>query len=291
MNSLALILHSFQYNTNLVCNDNPTQDHIFTNLNCTYSSGTHRFLHFLWNNEGSKNQGLAIYFCGTSTSSSGTLEVEHCSFSHCHSSGDINSGGVVALCISSASVSHSLFYDCSCEYSDSQEGCGIFMGHLSRNPFVQSCSFISCISGDDGEGCGIWFCGSFVNYAVDSCRFTKCKGTYPESGQDGAIMYYNNSGTRACTDCIFSESEAYYGGSLYLYCSSYATNTPPAMFCFFNKNSVVSSWYGNDVAIEDCPLRNASVLFQCCVSTSNPNRIGYCYITWNWMNADVDWLP
>ena len=294
MRNSCIIKSSHFISSNNNCPDSPVHDQTLIDYKCDCGSGTHSFKHCSWDNSPRSSNGGAIHYVLTAQTkqTSASLTVENCVFLHCHETGTIAGGAIYTNYIGSASISDSYFYDCECGSStDGPDGAGVLLNHLHTLPLIKSCSFVSCVSGDDGGGCGIWNCGSFLNYALDSCSFIKCKGTDIESAQGGAVIFYNNTGARACTNCIFSNSEGYYGGALYLHCFSYLTSTPPASFCFFNKNSVLTSGYGNDVGIENCLVSNASVLFQHCVSTSNPNRIGYSYITWSWKNTDVNWLP
>ena len=235
----------------------------------------------MWNNEGLINQGCAISFQGPSDAPSGTLEVDKCSFFHCHSS-DVGSGGVFAHCISSASVSDSIFFDCSCSEASTQEGGGVFMGNLSGKPLVQSCSFISCTSGDDSGGCGIWYCSSSLTYSVDFCRFITCKAAHPESGQGGGAVLAWNEQFVPLKNCLFFSCDAVSeGGGLWIDCR-YATNDRKFVFCFFSQNTADS---GKDVCVWRFPLNYVPLLH--CFTTSTGKTVGEYENT----NEHNNWLP
>ena len=250
------------------------QGQSFTNTNCKYDSGSHEFLDCSWDNEELGNNGCAIEFNAENSGRSGSLNVKRCSFFHCHSSGNVGSGGVAAFCISSASVSDSFFYDCSCPMSETQEGGGVFIGNLSVQPLIRCCSFISCESADDGGGCGIWYSASSFPYAVDSCCFIKCKGTDEAHSEGGGVILWDNNKTIGISNSLFSGNHAVSGGAIDLYDVSPSTFSNPLKFYSFDKNTGRN---GNDILFSSRPP--SYPLLQC-FSTTASSRI---------YNGENDW--
>ena len=278
------------YNTG--CSANPTEDQQFTNQSCTYTSGVHSFFHSTWDNDRYEDGGCAICIIGSSDAPSGTLEVDQCSFSHCHSSGNVGSGGVAALYISSASVSSSVFVDCSCKSANTQEGAGVLFGGISLRPLIIDCSYFTCTTWDDGGGCGIWHSHSAHAYVVEACLFIQCRGLNLTSSQGGGAVIGANSNFITCTNSLFSFcSSLYHGGGLAL-ASQFCLPDQPLTFCFFHQNTAK---YGNDIYYYYTPDPTSDILH--CFSTSSPHRI--CYVENVDDNADpnkyeyddANWLP
>ena len=271
------------------CSDTSIERQSFKKQKCSYSSGSHSFTHCTWNNNGLSSDGGAIHLLSTSPQPSVSLIIDQCTFQHCYEANPVDGGAVYVSYIGSVSISDSSFYDCKCGTGTTlAEGAGVCILYISVKPLLLRCSFISCVSPDDGGGCGIYYCDSSLLYTVDSCCFIKCIGK-DSDGQGGGVLFYRNTGNQACTNCLFSELEAYYGGAFYSYIPNYVENSYPVKFCFFNKNSDLASGYGTDVCFDELYPNNNTVLFQQCFSTSDSKRVGYHYSIWS--STDVDWFP
>ena len=273
-NRQSLSLHFIPQND--LCSDSSVTNQYFTKHQCSYDSGSHSFIQCSWNNKEASGDGCAIYFRGPSNAPSGILDVQKCSFFHCHST--LPSGGVSSLCISSASVSDSVFYDCTCTYTDYQEGGGVLMANISIQPLIKFSSFISCSTGDDSGGCGIFFSHSFLTQAVQSCRFIDCKGVIDDSQGGGAIVN-NNVAFVTLTNCLFSLCNTpFQAGGLALSCPS-GTTPQPLTFCYFHKNTAK---YGNDIFFYYAPNPSSGIIH--CFSTSSSDKISYVSNIGDWNN-------
>ena len=217
-----------------------------------------------------------MYCTGSSSAPSDTLIIANFSFKYCRTSCDIKSGRVVALSISSASVSESVFYDCSCPQASAQEGAGLFMSCVSVQTLVQRCSFISCQSADDGGGSGIYYSSSAFPYVVDSCAYIGCRGTDQTGTEGGGLILCVNNPSVCCTNSLFNVCNApFLGNGITI--SSYKHADQPFTFSFFHSNT---SGYGNDIfyytpypssAIISCS--STSYLHKiCCVADINDYR-------------------
>ena len=235
---------SFSSHSNSACSTSPIEDQQFSNENCTYSSGSHRFIDCSWNNTGRINTGCAIYFVRTTTDSTASLSVTRCSFFHCHSSGNVGGGGICVNQIGSAHIFESVFFDCSCGSYNSLEGGGVMLSSIYTQPFVQTCIFISCVTCDDGGGCSVYYSNSSLTYVINSCIYITCKGTYKTSSGGGGICIYANKHFITCTNCLFYACDApNQGGGIWIDLPS-GTTMKPITFCFFRENK---SGKGRDI--------------------------------------------
>ena len=266
--------------SNVACPDSSVEDQNFVNNKCDGGSGTFSFKHCSWNNSGLSSHGGAIHLVYSSPQSSISLTIVDCSFLHCHETGDVGGGAISAKCIGTATVNNSLFYDCRCGMTPTwEDGAGILFYYIYTLPLIKYSSFVSCISSDDGGGCGIWYGNSSVNYAVDSCHFIKCKGTHATSSEGGAVIIFQNQMHIGLSNSLLHDNHAFYGGALDLCDSSLSDFNHPVIFSFFNRNSVPSNGFGNDVYLSG-PLPKHPLLH--CFSTPSLVRV---------YNGNDDWLP
>ena len=278
---------SFSSHRNSACSPSPIEDQQVSNENCTYYSGSHTFINCSWDNAESINTGCAIYFLLYSPDSSASLNIKRCSFFHCHSSGTVAGGAIHVQYIHSITISASVFYDCSCGSYESFEGGAILLSYINSQTSIKDCLFLFCESPDDGGACGIYYCDSSLLYTVDSCCYIQCKGIEDGNSQGGGIMFFQNPGNQASTNCLFSKLEAYYGGAIYLNLPNYIPNSFPVKFCFFNKNSKLTTGYGNDACFYELTPNNHDAMFEHSFSTSDSYRVGY-FDNNHWDRTDVD---
>ena len=270
------LFSSFSSQSNSACSPSPIEDQQFSNENCTYSSGSHTFIDCSWNNTGRTNTGCAIYFVRTTTDSTASLSVTRCSFFHCHSSGSVGGGGICVNQIGSAHISESIFFDCSCGSYNSLEGGGIMLSRMYTQPFIQTCTFISCSSCDDGGGCAIYYSNSSLTYVINSCPFIKCKGVDKSSSQGGGFLVYSNKHFIACTNCAFYACDApHQGGGIWIDLPS-GTTMKRITFCFFHENQ---SGSGRDIYFRDFSSSTQAII-HCFSFESTTGRVFGGQDTW-----------
>ena len=280
---------SFSSYSSSVCSPSPIEDQHFSNENCTYSSGSHRFIDCLWDNAQNINSGCAIYFVLSSADSSASLNIKRCSFSHCHATGNVAGGGMHVQHINSVTLSESFFFDCSCGTYEYMEGGGVLLSYLHSQPLIKDCLFLQCVSSDDGGGCGIYYCSSSITYVVDSSRFIQCQGTDSSNSEGGGIHLCHNTDPVTCTNCLICGCNAPYegGGAWIDYPSS--TNTNLVTFCLFKDNTASS--YGNDVILFNTEENTLTHCFTTTISDSV--YVGtFNSVAKQYTNIHVvDWLP
>ena len=222
--------------TNTLCNisiHNTLNDYQICNFEfCTFISVS-----------SSSTNGGAIEFSPTEATSSGTsLTVDHCFFTRCSAlNGDTkhSGGGVFAMYISVATVTSCIFHICEGACSG-----GVFLQHLSYQPLISCCTFISCASAHTGAGAYIGYCGLEVSPIVCAdCRFVSCEERYIQGHNlaGGGFSLSTNSNNRANTivNLLFARNHAISAGGLQVYVKSGIT--PSVKFCFFYINTATNS--------------------------------------------------
>ena len=225
-----------------------------------------------------------------------SLTVSACHFIQCNSTSSAPSlsqaslGGAIGVFgIKSFKVDSSQFINCCSPYnkSNNADAGGICMNAVTTTISIINSDFIACFTGSSGAGFLMLFCTANSNSrTVQNCRFLSNLAS-GESPDGAAAMLFSNSGHPGFVDCIFSHSEAYYGGALYLGYRTFPSGVTFVNFCFFNANKGDT---GNDIAISipNMPTYDTP-LFQGCFSTSDSNRVGY--FDTNWHTYDFNWLP
>ena len=247
-------------------------------------SSTHNFISCLWRNCLAALGG-AISFRSLTESS---LIMNKCTFYSCGSSSSSvwtdGGGAISAFNVRSVSLSGCLFVSCS---HTSGSGGGINMYTILHQAYINYCVFISCSAWDDGGCAAIWDSKALDNpIACLNCRFIKGTAKGSGSGSGGHLIFFNTYYI-ACSNCLFSDSEADLGAFYFLY-SSYCSGKYPLIFSFFNNNSAAK--HGNDAALDNYAPNDNNPLFLHCASTSSPNRVGFWYNN-RWDKTDVIWLP
>ena len=230
----------------------------------------------------SNDTGGALKCIGTATK----LYLESCSFTSC--SADREGGAIHTSSIHTLDVKDSLFYACSSSTEENDKGSGaIWIYGIQQTLSISQSSFISCTSKASGGAFKVNGCSAQVQgiSTINNCRFISCKAT-DTSPDGGAVWIRVNDGLIGILNCLFSLCySGMYGGAIKNN-QDHSSRNYPIRYCFFNKNSVPSNGYGNDIYF----IVFSEVACLHCFSTTTKNRIGYVSGNTN-VNTDVNWLP
>ena len=212
--------------------------------------------------------GGAIYFADQSE---GTLTVTNCFFEHCEvsiSQGNGNGGGAIyAGSVSKVNIVCSSFIRCRCNNTNRSDGGAIGLYNILTHPRVTACTLLFCMAEDDGGAMSLWSSSGDANQLFcDQSFFLQNTASGSTDPGGGCIILYHSTAL-PCSNCLFCDSTAFYGGALYLNCSIYLDNNYTVRFCFFCRNSAAQA---NDIyfysALSDSPLIH-------CFSTSSSTRL------------------
>ena len=177
--------------------------------------------------------------------------------------------------IQSITVSSSLFFECCAPQTNHDNGGagGIYAYSIKRSFSLSSSDFISCSTGSSGGG--IYFdCNSNPRLNIEiitDCRCVQCR-SQDTSPDGGGMCLFERYSTIHSTECLFCEcTTTGSGGGLNFY---YGTNCEsyPIKYCFFAGNA---GGYAKDVFLWTILPENGYLVFTCCFTTSESNRIGY----------------
>ena len=251
----------------------------------------YKFTSCTWNKAIGYPSG-AIY----SSNPDSSLTISACEFKECNSTTTATNldpaslGGAIGVFgIKSIKVDSFQFIQCCSPHNLSDNGGAgaICMNAITTGISIINSDFVACFSGSSGAGFLMISCTANSNTrTVHKCRFSSNLAS-GESPDGAAAMLFSNSGHPGFVDCIFSHSEAYYGGALYLGYRTFPSGVTFVNFCFFHENKADN---GNDVALELRSMPSDDIpLFQQCFSTSTPNRIAY-NLAQLWYLDDFNWV-
>ena len=213
----------------------------------------------------------------------GTLFVSNCDFYDCVV--NVKDGGAIdARNADYVTVEQSIFDRCiSHTTSTASGGCGINLYNITQHPFVIDCTFISCATDEDGGGMSVSQTAPENTLLCEGCRFINNQAKLPQSNHNwaGGIMIWGNPGALKCSNLLFTNNEATFGGA---YGTNYNIDSPdyPLRFCFFHDNSATN---GKDVCFYGYKSSYATEYFLHCFSTSEGVRVK------NFTSEDnCDWL-
>ena len=254
--------------------------------NTLNTGSTYEFSWCTWSScSASGDAGGALKCTGTGSK----VYVERCSFSSC--SAYKQGGAIHTSSIHTLDVKDSLFYACSSSTKENDEGSGaMWIYGIQQKLSISETSFISCTTKASGGACIIQKCSSNIKgQIINQCRCIHCNAT--DMSPDGGALYIPTSTELiGLEECLFSLCHSLYGGALDHSLSNYKEHTYPIRYCFFNKNTVSESGYGNDVVLRNHLLDNNNPVLQHSFSTSTSIRVGYYYNS-NWYKNDFNWLP
>ena len=215
--------------------------------------------------------------------------IDSCSFISC--SAYKQGGAIHTSSIHTLDMKRSFFHKCSTSTTSDNHGSGaIWIYGIHEQLSISKNDFISCTSKASGGASIIQQCSSNVKgQIINQCRCIQCNAT--DMSPDGGALYIPTSTELiGLEDCLFSLCHSLYGGALDHSLSNYKEHTYPIRYCFFNKNTVSESGYGNDVVLRNHLLDNNNPVLQHSFSTSTSIRVGYYYNS-NWYKNDFNWLP
>ena len=244
------------------CSDN---DFGSTNLTLDDTSH-HEFTRCYWTDCSSPDAG-AITFRDKENSH---LEINKCTFTRCVSNNEdknCSGGAINSYNVHSISVTSSSFLSCS---APSRSGGGINLVSILYQPYIDTCTFISCFARDDCGGVEI-----LISHAEDDllictdCQFINGLARGSDDPWAGGIILWDNSQPLKCSNSLFTGNTATYGGA---YGTNYNSESPnyPLRFCFFHANQGTC---GKDVCLKYPPDSYSTEYFLHCISTTGSNSV------------------